>query len=276
MFHGQDRELQATHPTDLSGPEAASVDEVLTGDGPGVAAVDVPQAVPAPLDRLGPGVPLDLGPGQTGGLGVGMGDPGRIDVALERVVHGSDEVLLVEVGHQLLGLGHRDHLGVDPEVAAAGVGVAEPVHALLGIGQLDTAGQVDAAVPTADPLDLLVELDGVLLEGGHVRVAVEGVHSPGGVPGRPGGQLLALDQDHIGPTVLGQVVQHAGADHPSADDDGSGLTFHLSSRSLGSGFGCGDLSTAGGWGFGRPPLASSAPGRSPGGTPALGFGSALT
>ena len=55
-------------------------------------------------------------------------------------------------------------LDVHAEVAAAGLGHAQPVQALLGVGEHQPAGQVDAAVLAGLALDLLVELDRVLLQ----------------------------------------------------------------------------------------------------------------
>ena len=84
-------------------------------------------------------------------------------------------------------------------------------------GERDAARQVDRAVLAGTLLDLLVELHRVLLELGDVGVAVERVHAARRVPGRAGGQLLALDQHHVGPAVLGEVEQHRRADDATSD-----------------------------------------------------------
>ena len=105
------------------------------------------------------------------------------------------------------------------EVAPAGLGHAQPVESLGSVGQHQPAGQVDAALLARLGLDLPVEIDRVLLQAGDVGVTVQRVHSTGGVPRRPGGQLLALQQHHVGPARLGEVVEHAGADDTASDDD---------------------------------------------------------
>ena len=83
-----------------------------------------------------------------------------------------------------------------------------------------------AAGDAGDRLDLLVEIDGVLLQLGDVGIAVERVHAARGVPGRAGGQFRALDQDDVLPAALGQMIGDAGADDASADDDDLGMRPH--------------------------------------------------
>ena len=180
---------------------------------------DVPRAVRSLRQALHLGVLVDLGARQLGGLDVGARHARRVDVALDRVVQRPDEVLRVEQREEVLRLLRADQLELHPEVAAASLGHPQEVHADLRIGQHQPAGQVDRAVLAGDPLDLLVQLDGVLLELGDVRVAVEGVHAAGRVPGRARRQLAPLEEHDVGPARLRQVVQHAGADHPATDDD---------------------------------------------------------
>ena len=169
---------------------------------------------------------VDLGAGQLGRLHVRARHPGRVDVALDRVVQRPDEVLRIEQREELLRLLGRDELEVHPEVAPARDRHPQEVHPHLCVGQHQAAGKVDAAVLAGDPLDLLVQLDRVLLELGDVRVAVERVHPAGRVPGRAGGQLAPLEQHDVGPARLRQVVEHAGADDAPADDDDLGLCLH--------------------------------------------------
>ncbi len=219
VLHGQHRQLDADHPAHLSRPQAAGVDDMLGVDRLAALEAHVPGPVGPlrqPHDRL---VLVDLGAGQLGALDVGPRDAGRVDVPLDRVVQRADEVLRVEQREDVLRFLGRDQLEVHAEVAAARLGHAQPVHADLGVGQHQPAGQVDRAVLARDPLDLLVELDRVLLEPGHVRVAVERVHAAGRMPRRAGGQLPPLEEHHVGPACLGEVVEHAGAHDPTADDD---------------------------------------------------------
>ena len=123
--------------------------------------------------------------------------------------------------------GVRDVVGVHAgEIAAAGVRRPEKIQPLRRAGEHQAADQMDAAGLAGDRLDLLVQPDGVVLQLGDVGVAVEGVHAAGGVPGRPRGQLVALQQHDVAPAGLGQVVEHAAADDAAADDDDLGMGFH--------------------------------------------------
>ncbi len=112
---------------------------------------------------------MDLGTGELGALDVRPGDPGRVDMPLDRVVQGPDEVLRIEQRKDVLGLGRADELELHPEVPTARLGHPQEVHPDLRVGQHEPAGQVDRAVLAGDPLDLLVQLDRVLLELADVR-----------------------------------------------------------------------------------------------------------
>src|SRR5580765_302102 len=85
---------------------------------------------------------------------------------------------------------------------------------------------MQAAGLSRECLDLAVQVDRVLLQPRDVRLAVEGVHAAGGMPGRAGGELTLLQQQHVAPADLGEVVEHAGADNAATDDDGSGSGLH--------------------------------------------------
>ena len=86
-------------------------------------------------------------------------------------------------------------------------------------GHVDAAGHVQADVLAGLGLDLAVELDGVVLQRRDVGIGVERMETGRRVPGRTGGQFGALDQRHIAPAELRQMVEHRGADHATPDDD---------------------------------------------------------
>ena len=225
MLHREHRQFQADHPAHLAGPQPAGVDDVLGVDLAGVGD-DVPRAVGALAKVAHPGVLVDLGAGLPRAGGIGPGDPGRVDVTLGRVEERADKVLLLEEREHPLGLGRRDDLQIHAEVAAAGLGHPQPVHPLPVAGQHQSARHVDGTVLAGALFDLAVQLDGVLLQLRDIGVTVERVHAARGVPGRAGGELLALDEHDIRPAQFGEVVQDRGADHTTADDDYLRGSFH--------------------------------------------------
>jgi hypothetical protein len=217
VLHGQHRELQPHHAPDLARPQAAGVHDML-GVHVALLGDDVPGAVAARLQIRDSGVPHDLGATKLRGFGIGLRHAIGIDVPLDRIEQRADEVLLVHQRKQSRRLIHRDDLELHAEVAAARLRHLQPVHALAGAGQHDAPGHVHTAGLFGDALDLLVEIDGVLLQLGDVRVAVDGVHAAGGVPGRAAGELAALDQQHVLPAGLGEMVEDARPHHAAADD----------------------------------------------------------
>ena len=141
VLHGQDRQLDAAHPAHLAGPQAATVHEVFTGDGAPLGDY-VPQAVGSLDHIMGPGVAVHLRTGHAGRRGVGVGHPRRVNVATHGVPEGAYEVFLDQEGDLLGRFGDRDQFGLHAQIPAAGVSHAQPVHAVLVVGQHHLAGQV--------------------------------------------------------------------------------------------------------------------------------------
>ena len=221
VFHREHRQLESGHAADFACPEATRVDDVFGVD---VALVrdDVPRAVLALLQVGRPGVGVDLGAAVACADGIGVRDAVGVHAAFVLVVQRADEVLLFEQRIQFLCFLHGDHLHVHAEVTTACLGHLQPVEALGRVGELQTTGEVDAAVLAGLLFDLLVQVHRVLLQARHVRVAVQRVHATGCVPGGTRRQLLALEEDDVRPALFGQVVEHGGSDDTSTDDDDAG------------------------------------------------------
>ena len=153
VLHGEHRQLDAGHAADLAGPEATGVDDVFAADGALYLAtgclddLDVP-AFGGSSQRADPTVAVNGSAVVSGALGVRVGHAGGIDVTFVGVVHRSHEVLLLEQRHELLRLRDADELGVHSEVPTASVSHAQPVHALLAVGQHESAGQMNSTVAT--------------------------------------------------------------------------------------------------------------------------------
>ncbi len=216
VFHGEHGQFEADHPPDLPGPEAAGVDDVLAShvalvgvDGPAAGAAGDGGDLRMRLD--GSAEPL-------GGLCIGIGDAGRVEMAVHRRFDTADEFRRVEQGHQLVGALGGDDLGVDALDPALRDGALEPVEAVCGGGQEDAAGHVEAGGVARQLLDFAIEIDGVFLEFGDVRIAVDRVAPARRVPGGAGGQLGSFQQQHVGPAALGEVVEDRTPDDAAADD----------------------------------------------------------
>jgi hypothetical protein len=231
MFHREDRQFQPDHPADLARPQTAGVDDVL-GVHVAVIGDHVPGPVGARLQVHDPRAPHDLGARDLRRFRIRVRDPVGIDVTLDRIVERAREMLLVHQREELRGLVDRDDLELHPEVPTARLRHLQPVEPFAGAREHDPAGDVHAAGLSGDALDLLVELDRVLLQLGDVRVAVHGVHAARRMPGRTGGELRALDQQHVLPAGLGQVIQNARTDDSAADHDHTCVAPHVLSQVL--------------------------------------------
>ena len=93
--------------------------------------------------------------------------------------------------------------------------------ATLGRGDEDGAGPPESGPEAGPALQVLEQLRGVPREHAHVVGRPQLADEAGRVPRRPGREPLALEQDHVAPAALGQVVGDARADDAAADDDDS-------------------------------------------------------
>ena len=225
VLHGEHGQLQSDETPHLARPEAAGVDHMLGLD---VALVGdhVPGAVAAGPRIRDPGLRVDLRAALLGAARKGVRRARRIEMALDGVIERARELALVDQGQPPLGLIQRDQLALHAEIAALGLDVFQPLVALLGGRKHQAFGHVQAARLAGDFLDLLVEVDAVLLQLGDVGIAVDGVHAARCMPGGARGELQALDQHHILPALLGQVIEHARPDDAAADDDCLRMGFH--------------------------------------------------
>ena len=121
-------------------------------------------------------------------------------------------------GHTGGRLGHGD----DVRLHALGlghVGGAEQLgHPVAGGGHPQRAALVPAGAQAGLRLQARVQLAALQHQPGQRRVRAQLPDDPGRVPGRAAGELALLEQDDVGPAQLGQVVGHAAAHDPAADD----------------------------------------------------------
>ena len=225
VLHRHQREVDAHHATHAAGPQPSRVDDVLALD---LTLVGLHE----PVARRGAAHPGDPGvqhrrrapPACRGDER--MGDPVRIGAALVRVVQTPDDVGDVDQWTQVVDLVGREQRGLDAEGVVDRSSSSEPLPSLRCPCDRDPPGDLQTDRHTALGLDLPVELDRRPLQRRDPRVVVHRVEPCGSVPGRPCGQDVPLHEHGVGQTTAGEVVQHAGADDPSADHGHSISTCH--------------------------------------------------
>ena len=168
-----------------------------------------------------------------GALGQRGGHAHRVGPALVGDVEGGQHVVGAGQRPQVRQLPRRDLHVLDPEAVHPGRLAAQRLLPPRAGGQRDVP---DRAEPGGVPGLLLqpgVQVPRVAAEEqrGLVRHPGRG-DQPGRVPCRPGGQLVLLEQDHVGPAQVGQVVGDAAAGHPAADDHHLGPVRHSPARGL--------------------------------------------
>src|SRR5262245_16624546 len=110
-------------------------------------------------------------------------------------------------------------MSLKPENAVSRPLCSQEIPAILRCGDIQATGEVQSYVLTGDPLDLTVQLDRVILKPGDVWIAVECVKAARGMPARARRQFLALDDNHICPAKLRQMIKNTATDDAPADYD---------------------------------------------------------
>ena len=137
--------------------------------------------------------------------------------------------------HQSVDVAQRPDLldllgGQEVDVHSDGAGhprvLAVLVHPVAVHREADVADEPQAHVLPGLLLQGAVQLHRVLVDLADGVAHVEQGQQPRRVPGRPGGQLPALHQHHVGPTLLRQVVEGADSDDATADDYDASLSLH--------------------------------------------------
>ncbi len=218
VLHGLNRQMHACELGHLAGPQAARVDDNL-----GVDAAPRRHHIPAAIGTLigfqHRRIGVVVSAVHARGLGISVGDTGRIDVAVQRIPQGGDVMGGIDQRMAAGGLLHRDKLLIETHVARLRSLTLQIVVPVLVGCQIKAPGRVHAHRLTRCLLDLFVQIDGVALEPGDVGIGADGVNLPGGVPARAGSELGALEQHDILPTKFRQVKEDRAADDTAADDD---------------------------------------------------------
>ncbi len=223
MLGGLVRDRHADHLAELTRPHAGAVDDVLALD---VAARGLDAG-----DPTQPTVAHDVEPGDRGVLDQGrtrrarpLGERHRHADRIGATVLGDVEPRehVVDVGERepALDLLGWDLVHVDPHQPV------ERRHAAIllqpiGIRRdLDEAGAPEPGRLPGLLLEALVQITAVLAHPCRgFRRGTERDHQPGGMPGGPRCQLVALEQHDVFPPHVSEVVRDGTSDDAAADDD---------------------------------------------------------
>ena len=216
MVDGSGDDKRSGHRCDLGAPDAARDDHDLRLD-PSFICVDRPNR--PSVRKLDPGDPAKRlhacaelacgrGQGMSGSVWVEVAVPGNPDRAVKRIAR--------DDRHQACRLVRRDEVDVEADTSRAADGTLE-LHQLVS-----ARGEAKAAHRLEDA-QLLVELDAVAPKTHHRRRRIELRHESRRMARRSAGQLVLLDEHHVAPSRLGEVVDDARPGDPAADHNGAGL-----------------------------------------------------
>jgi hypothetical protein len=161
---------------------------------------------------------MDLSPALTRARGIGHGDAGGIDIPSLRLVH--DAAYAIEIDQGVKPFCFASVNLIEIHLVTAGLRLLQPqlMLARFRLREIKGAGLKDTATLAGLLLQLLVKRHRVVLEPADIGGIMETMDVRRGVPGRAGGELVALQQHHLGPAKLGQVIQNGTADQAAADD----------------------------------------------------------
>ena len=227
MDHGDDRDVESHHGTDLRGVVAGGIDHVLAHDA-ALLGDDFPSTVGQCVHVGDAVVPDDLRTQLASTLRQGIGGTGGVGPAVvRRPQRGLDVVDVLHERIELANFVSADDLVLDTEPIQLGADLTVPEHVLVGDSEPQGAAAVPARRQSGLRFDRRVERDGLLVDLGHVEIADEVRHEAGSMPGRARGEFALLDQDRIGaPALVGEVVEQADTHGAAADDHDARVIPH--------------------------------------------------
>ena len=226
----RDRQAHARHRGDLAAPHAGRVDHDLRAHPAAIRDHRRHRAVPGPLDARHADAGLDRhseGAGAPRQLGR---RPARVDPPVPRQVHGAVKVIGGHERKQPERLGGRDGVHVEAERARGADLPPQEEPLVAARGHPETPDLVPVLGGARFGLEAPVETDRVLPHPHDRRRRVEVRDHPRGVPGRPARELALVEEQHVGPALLRQVVGDAAAGDAAADDDDPRLVSHWPPR----------------------------------------------
>ena len=151
-----------------------------------------------------------------------VGDLRRAREAVARSPHGGDQIVDAQRGHELLGVGGRDHAHVDAEPSLQGDPRLEAAQ-VVGIGdEEEVADLLVAGIDAELLLEPLEDLDGLQREA-DLRLRRElRADAAGGLRRGAAAHRLALDDHDVAHAAPSEVIGDGAADHAASDDHDAG------------------------------------------------------
>ena len=226
MLAGVERQAHAGPRGQVAAPHATAVDDDVRRDVTGLAVrlpIDAGDALAVVCHGRDLHALHDPCAAHPRALGQRHGDIGRVALPVAGKMHGAGDIadLHMRIHGLDLGGGNLAHLHVE---GAGERGLPQKLFAPVG-GQANGDG-AHLPHPRGDAglfLELDVEIGGILGQPRHVLSAAQLPHQTGGVPGCAAGQLLAFQQDDVGPAQFRQMIRDRTAGDAATDDDGAGL-----------------------------------------------------
>ena len=225
VLDGDDRNVEADHGRGLARIVAGRRDHVLASD-VALLGAHQPFAARRALDRRHRRLAIDLAAAVAGANGQRLGQVGRGDMAVIRMIERAHQAVGVAERPELLHLGRRDDLERHADGVRGAAILVILVHPVAICGEPQVTGDVEAHVLAGLGLERLVQIDGVFVDLADAVAHVEQRQQAGGMPGRSGRQLGPLAQHDVGPALLGQVIERADADNAATDHDNPRMRFH--------------------------------------------------
>ena len=218
-------QLDAGQPRHLARPQPGGVDHPRRAD-LALRCLDDPCAV-----RLGPRgrhrrETMDLCAPLPRPDGIGIGHTRRIDIAAIGLEHDGPDAVEIDQRVQPLGLVPRNLVEIHPVKPGLGGLKAQLMRAVLGLRKVQAAGLKHAAALPRLGLQIVVKRHRVMLQTADVGAVMQPVGVGRRMPGRSARQLVALQQHHVAPAKLCQMIQDRAPDHAAADHDRLCMGFH--------------------------------------------------
>ena len=223
MLGGVQRHRDAGHAAHVARPHARAVDDDLAGHlaarrrHAGDATVLDPNAGDGDVLENGRAA-LARAPGQ------GERRVDRVGSAIAGQPQGADQIVRAHERPPASRLGRRDDLHVHVEAARHRGQALELVHALGVPRQAQAAGTPEAGGLACFGLEPLVEIAAVPGQPREVLGGAQLTDEARGVPRGAAGDVATLQQEHVAPAELREVIGDAAAGDTTADHDHSGVS----------------------------------------------------